>query len=187
MAARSGIRLRTLVLLLLAWSAVLPGCRSQEYAQSDLFYEVFRDDSSTFRGLYLGEPVETAVAREPAASLRYQDRLGASYVVQLSEGSLLLLDYYANYLKDPANPSGLASIVANILMEDEVETARLYSELVAHFNQRYGVASGRYGAYSWESPGKLTPDMEIILRLHEDKKGITVNFVDAGSGDPAGD
>lgn len=169
-------------LVLLACGA----CRPAPVSRSPLFYEVFVDDTTTFRGTMLGDSIEQVLAHEAPESPVHVDPLGISYQFRLSPGYLMLADYYSDHLKTERESKRLASIVANILINDEVETAKLYEEILTCFNARYGVSTGLYGHYKWQSSNRFTHSMEIVLRLNEDKKGITLNFIDTQPRQEAG-
>lgn len=156
----------------------LHGCPQATPSRSTLFYEIFLDDTSTFRGSLLGGGITQVLAHEDTASPVQQDPLGITYHLQLSPGYLMITDYFSDHLKTEQRTQRLASIVANILINDEVETAKLYDEILAYFNERYGVSTGLYGRYQWQSSNRFTHSIEIILRLDEDKKGLTLNFID---------
>ncbi|GAB4416750.1 MAG: hypothetical protein OHK0039_26360 [Bacteroidia bacterium] len=164
----------------IVWIALLsiPGCTTREASHSALFYEIFIHDSTTFRGSSLGTDMEAVLENEMPEQPVYEDPMGYSFKFTLSPGYLMLVDYFSDFLKRESPARKLSSIVANIYLYDEVETAKIYNEIQAFFNMRYGVATGSYGDYLWQSSNAFTHSMEIRLKLNDDKKGIKLNFVD---------
>jgi hypothetical protein len=126
------------------------GCKQQVRDRSNLFQEIFLDDSTTFRGTQMGEKMDQVLLHEHKQTPVRKDRIGLSYACKLPQDYTMLLDYYSDYLRVEQSEDKLASVVANILMNDEVETAKLYGEIQAYFNQKYGISSGQYGNYSWQ-------------------------------------
>ena len=95
-----------------------------------------------------------------------------------------------HYLPQSMKSAGMASeqvasIVANVMLDSEVETARLYNEIEDHFNVLYGRENltGKYGNYTWNCSKNYISSMEIRLVLGEDQKVILMNFVDTQSGE----
>ena len=156
----------------------LGGCLPQSPSQSDLFQQIFLDDSSSFRGAMIGDQIHTVLEHEQDWVPSHQDKLGISYSIPLDDEFQLLVDYYSDNLKTDKESNRLTSIVANILLQDEVEAAKLYSEVQIHFDQRFGLASGQYGDHQWGSSNPFTSSIEVRLRLNDDKQGITLNFID---------
>lgn len=113
---------------------------------------------------------------------RYQDRYGLSYEHELSPEGQLKTDYYTDNLISGMETNKIASIVAQISLENEVETARLYQEIKEHFDTRYNLATGVYGDYLWSTATRDFGVMEVRLRLDDSKRGIVVNFVDPQAG-----
>lgn len=157
---------------------LLSGCLSQIESRSELFQQIFIEESSTFRGSLLGEQIETVLEHERDQVPSHQDKLGLTYEIDLLGEHTLLIDYYSDNLKTDKESNRLASIIANILLEDEVEAAKLYNEVQRSFNNRYGLAAGQYGDFRWESSNSFTSSIEVRLKLNDDKKGITLNFID---------
>ena len=93
-------------------------------------------------------------------------------------GGIMLLDYYADFQTGNNKASRISSIVADILLEDEVEAARLYSEMEVYLNKRYGLSDGVYGKLSWDAYTIHTNSMEVRLALNDTKKQVSLNFVD---------
>ncbi len=170
--------LRKLCLLLLLATLLIMGCRSEAGLQSPLFGDLFRNDTTAFRGLDPRDPLHRALRQEEEAKLRYQDELGLAYQYPLGEEAEIFIDYHSNNLMSDETSDQIVSIVSNILLEDEVETARLYNEIQAYFNSRYGVSSGTYGQFRWKGLTRHSTQMEILLNMSTDRKGLTINFVD---------
>ncbi|MEO0898745.1 MAG: hypothetical protein AAFY71_20200 [Bacteroidota bacterium] len=160
-------------LLLLAISS----CDSPVSSKSELFYEIFIDESSVFRKLEPADPMDKVLDTEKSIPA-HSDDIGIVYEIKLPSGYLLYLDYWSDNINslDPENK--IASIVANILINEEVETAKLYDEILNYFSEEYGVVNGSYGDYSWEGITQKSTAMGIYLKLDENKKAITLNFVD---------
>ncbi|MEM7373556.1 MAG: hypothetical protein AAF587_33330 [Bacteroidota bacterium] len=170
-----------LILTCLAFIHLL-GCNSRGESRSQLFNDVFLDDSTTFRGSMLGEKIQTVLEHEKNWVPSHQDKLGLTYQIELeNEGSAMIIDYYSDNLKTDKESNRLTSIVAKVLLPDEVEAAKLYNEVQSYFNNRYGLSSGKYGAFEWESSNSFTSSIEVRLKLNEDKKGISLNFIDTES------
>lgn len=159
-------------------SLLLLACRDQTPKHSPLFRQLFRYDSAAFRGVDPGDPIDLPLRQEDRSHLLHQDDLGLSYRLSLGQDRELLIDYHSDKLRTEQSSNEVASIVANLRLGDEVETARLYSEVLAYFNQQYGVASGVYGDYVWEGLTRDLTRMEAHLRMSDNKKGLTINFVD---------
>ncbi|MEM9985153.1 MAG: hypothetical protein AAF804_08670 [Bacteroidota bacterium] len=153
-------------------------CRSEAGLQSPLFEDLFRNDTTAFRGLDPRDPLNRALRQEEEAKLRYQDELGLAYQYPLGKEAEIFIDYHSNNLMSDETSDQIVSIVSNILLEDEVETARLYNEIQAYFNSRYGVSSGTYGQFKWTGLTRHSTQMEILLNMSTDRKGLTINFVD---------
>jgi len=156
---------------------VLIACEAPVASKSELFYEVFLNDSSVFRNLEPGDPLEK-VPQVEAEPPTHSDDIGLVFENTLPSGYTLYLDYWSDKLNSVDPQNKIASIVANILIQDEVETAKLYNEILAYFNSEYGISSGTYGDYSWKGITKKSTAMSVYLKLDESKKGITINFVD---------
>ncbi|MCI4666643.1 MAG: hypothetical protein MRZ79_00675 [Bacteroidia bacterium] len=159
---------------LLLWMCA---CDTPENSKSELFYEVFLNDSSVFRNLEPGDPIEDVSEKEEETP-SHSDDIGLVFEYSLSSGYILYLDYWSDKLNSGNPQNKIASIVANILIDDEVQTAKLYNEIVNHFNALYGISSGAYGNFSWQGITQKSTAMEVFLKLEESKKGVTINFVD---------
>lgn len=156
----------------------LLSCRPQAALYTETFQEVFRDDSSTFRGINLGAPLSAVKQQESPEEPTHTDELGLSYTLTLSEGYTILIDYFSDEVDNLQPTVQLTAIVVNILIGDEVETANLYNEIRNHFNRQYGVSSGVFGNLIWETSTQQTASMEVRLIMHEHKTGIRLNFID---------
>lgn len=153
-------------------------CRSVSgTTHSPLYNRIFLDAPGTFRGNELGTDIQQ-VPKIEVADPKHEDKLGLTYEVDLGKERKMLLDYFSDNLKTERESNRLASIIANILLEDEVEAAKLYNEIQLVCNNRYRLASGVYGNYLWQSSNDFTSSIEVRLKLNEDKKGLTISFID---------
>lgn len=158
---------------------LLAACSEKGTSRSELFQEIFTTrESGTFRGVTLGESIEQARAQEAPNLPVHEDVLGLTYHFDLGQERSLVIAYYKDNLKTQRETNRLASIVANVHLNDELTTAQLYNEIQDYFiqNNHYGLASGSYGDYIWES--RLKNGMEVRLKLDENKHLITLNFID---------
>ncbi|MEZ4826720.1 MAG: hypothetical protein R3C61_10580 [Bacteroidia bacterium] len=161
----------------LAAMIFLSACSDPISAHSPIFKILFTDDSTAFRGISIGEQMREVRKKELPLDPEHDDKLGVSYLVPIDSATEMLIDYYSDNIRNERSQERVASIVANISLNDEVKTAQLYSEIQDYFNKNYGIYSGSYGDYSWNAGTRLTPEMEVRLLLAENKKGITLNFV----------
>ncbi|WNJ19519.1 hypothetical protein [Pontibacter sp. G13] len=152
-------------------------CQGPQRSYSALYGEVFLDDSTTFRGTNLGGPIERVVQQEIPQPI-HKDKLGLAYEIPLSEGGMMLVDYYSDNLRTNQATDRITSIVANILLEDELLASQFYQEVQSKFNLKYGVGMGQYGDYYWESGNQLINQMEVRLRLGDSRKRVLINFID---------
>lgn len=159
---------------------VLAACETNELEHSKIFKQIFLSKGATFRGTNLGDsfsvPLESEAPHEP----KYKDNLGVTYEIDLDHKRRMFIEYYRDDIDSPSSDNRVAAIVANVLLEDELVTAQLYNELHDYFNtiDVYGFSRGTYGNYIWESQTKYSSRMEVILKLNDNKKGITLNFID---------
>lgn len=161
---------------------LFPGCRSNAPTQGSLFQQIFLSDSSDFRGVNLGDDIQ--LVRNLSAPLlpRYEDRYGLSFEYKLKPEGELTVDYYSDNLISGIEANKIASIVAQITLDNEVETARLYQEMREYFSRQYSMAMGNYGDYVWSTATRDFRISEVRLRLDESKRGIVLNFVDTHAG-----
>lgn len=160
-------------------------CVDTRVPQSELFYSIFVDDSSTFRKTYLGQGLNEAVSHENNQRPVHQDAFGLKYDLEVSPDCRMTVHYLPQSMKSGGLQSPeIASIVANISLLSEVETARLYNEIEKHFNLLYGKENleGKYGNYSWSCSKEYISSMEVRLVLGENQKSILMNFVDTQTG-----
>ena len=175
------ITLLTIGISLLFQSA----CADRIPPKSELFYSVFLDDSSTFRHTFLGEAMKEVMKHEESARPIHQDAFGLKYELELSPTCRMMIHYLPQSMKSGgAESRRIASIVANVDLNSEVETARLYNEIEDHFNLLYGRENltGKYGNYTWNCSKNYISSMEVRLSLGNDQKNILMNFVDTQSG-----
>lgn len=172
------LRLCWLGYVLAGSTLVLTSCDDSNRGKSVLFYEVFRDDSTTFRGVELGDPIQQVVYAEQGIDPIHQDQMGVSYRVLLNPGYEMWVDYHSDYLIAPSPKEALAAIDVNIFIGDEVETAKLFREIGQHYDQRYGIHRVAESDYIWEGASGNETAMEIMLRLNENKVALTLNYID---------
>ncbi|MEL6697134.1 MAG: hypothetical protein AAFP89_12875 [Bacteroidota bacterium] len=153
-------------------------CESQPMEDREMFLQIFKDEASTFRGVEPGDPVSLVREKEQPLAPTFVDEIGISYEDTLSEGRFVLIDYLIDNLKEDKPREKVVSIVANIFMPNEVETATLYGQVAAYFDKNYGVSSGLYGDYSWEGVSNNSTPMQIHLKMSDNRRGFTINFVD---------
>jgi hypothetical protein len=154
------------------------GCRGGDSSHTALFQQLFPNDTSALRGVDPRDSISVALRQEDGARLRHRDELGLAYRYEPRKEVELLIDYHSDNLRTEQNSNHIASIVANIMLEDEVETAKLYNEVMAYFNRKYGVSGGNYGALRWKGITRHLTRMDIHLRMHSNRRGLTINFVD---------
>ncbi|MDX2250430.1 MAG: hypothetical protein SF052_26850 [Bacteroidia bacterium] len=174
------IRRKKIVYLLafgMVFGLLISGCKDKISSHSELFQQIFADDSSTFRKSNIGDIMSHVRENELPNLPEHDDKLGMSYNLRIDSSATILVDYYSDNIRNERSLERVASIVANISLDDEVRTAQLYSEIQEYLNQHYGIYSGTYGDYSWEAGTRYTPEMEVRLLLAENKRGITLNFV----------
>ncbi|MEO0582114.1 MAG: hypothetical protein AAF135_07830 [Bacteroidota bacterium] len=162
-------------------------CESQPLEDRGIFLQIFKDEASTFRGIEPGDPVSLVREKEKPLTPTFVDEIGISYEDTLSEGRFVLVDYLIDNLKEDKPREKVVSIVANIFMPNEVETATLYGQVATYFDKNYGVSSGLYGDYSWEGVSNNSTPMQVHLKMSDNKRGFTINFVDTQPYDEKGD
>lgn len=154
------------------------GCNATREGKSLLFYEIFRNDTTTFRGVELGDPMDGIKQLETNSLPVHEDQMGLSYQITLSPGYEMWVDYHADNLISPAPQNKLAAIDVNIFVGDEVETAKLFREVGQFYDESYGIHRVDGGDYVWEGASKYQTAMEITLRLNENKVSLTLNYID---------
>ncbi|MEM8901433.1 MAG: hypothetical protein AAGC85_25210 [Bacteroidota bacterium] len=165
---------------LTAFSLFFFSCGREESSRSQLFAEIFKDQQSTFRGTNLGDDISVPKQNELPQVPKYIDSLGIVYEYGLVQGDKLFVEYFKDKNKEEENANQVAAIIANVYLEDEITTSQLYNEIQTYLNsiEDYGLSSGSYGNYFWESRTKNNNRMEIYLKLDDTKKGITLNFIE---------
>ncbi|MEL7531145.1 MAG: hypothetical protein AAFN10_07565, partial [Bacteroidota bacterium] len=133
-------------------------------------------DTFSFRKVILGQGMTSIKGLESPFRPQHEDEFGLGYEIYLDEQSVLLLDYYSG--REQGNRDRLVSIVADLILQDEVETARIYAELEAYLNERYGLSDGSYEKQIWSGYTSFTNNMEVRLVLNENKRQIGLNFID---------
>lgn len=154
------------------------GCQNSEERHSTLFQQLFPTDTAAFRGIDPRDSLWVALRLEDEEFLKHKDELGLSYKYLWHEKVELLIDYHSGNLKAEQNRNQVASIVANVMLNNEVESAKLYKEAMVYFNRKYGVSSGTFGNLRWEGITRHLTRMDIYLRMHSNRRGLTLNFVD---------
>ncbi|MFK7923005.1 MAG: hypothetical protein AB8H47_13665 [Bacteroidia bacterium] len=168
--------------LMLSFSS---SCQIASESKSPLFRQVFYSDSMylpteldtfTFRKVIIGQAMSTIKGLEGSFLPQHEDEFGLGYEINLSPQSVLLLDYYSG--RDQTSKDRLVSIVADLILQDEVETAKVYGELEDYLNESYGLSDGSYGQQVWTGYTPFTNNMEVRLVLNENKRQIGLNFID---------
>lgn len=182
----SGYRVHIIPLLIVfSLLFVNSSCVDTQAPRSEIFQSIFVDDSSTFRNTYLGESLQEALRHEGDQRPVHKDAFGLKFDLELSPICQMTVHYLPQSMKSGGIESpAIASIVANVQLTSEVETARLYNEIEEHFNLLYGRENlkGKYGNYSWSCSKDYISSMEIRLILGESQKNIMMNFVDTQTG-----
>lgn len=163
----------------LAFGLFLSACTPQHFSHSELFQKIMKDvETSTFRGTTLGEHIDLVKEHESPLEPTHEDIMGLRYQIDLDADKYMIVVYYKDNVKTETESNRVTSIVANIYLTGELETAQLYGEIQDYFIQdnSYGLASGTYGNYIWES--RIKSGMEVLLKLDENKNLITLNFID---------
>lgn len=148
--------------------------------------ELFSEDNSTFRGTDLGDPMNRVKQNEATVAGRHNntgtpkhdDRLGLAFEYVLTDSLRLFVEYYPENPAVQSDSNRVAAVVANISLNDEVEIAQLYNEIEDYFTRKYRISSGTYGNYSWKTSTPKTQSMEVGLKMSDNKRGITVMFID---------
>lgn len=160
----------------------MTSCDNRSAQKGDLFQKIFLNPESDFRGVKLGNNIQEVRSLAAPVLPHYQDRYGLSFSHEIQPGVSLKTDYYSDNLITGLESNKIASIVAQINLSNEVETARLYQEIKDFFDKKYNLAIGSYGDYLWSSATRDFGVMEIRLRLDDSKRGIVINFVDTQAG-----
>lgn len=136
---------------------------------SPLFGEIFLDQSGTFRGIDPGQPLDDARKKEPQKPYS-DDAYGLVYKLNVGQGKTCFVEY----MSKEGKPRLVNAIVTNVILGDEGETSNLYSEMEFFLRERHGVPQGSLGDYRWEDQER---NLNVMLRLLDDKKGLSLNFV----------
>lgn len=174
MRGRSRFRnIRTWGLFLLLLLMTLTACKKNGEEHSPLFYSIFKIDDQTFRGMELGDQLETVQNRE-TGSLVHNDERGLVYNVNLGESREMVVEYFKDPKAKGRRINQLMGVNADVELRDEVEAIRLYEEIAEHFSVHYGFAEGQSGDNTWNSP---EDSLETNLRLSDNKKGLSFYYV----------
>ncbi len=171
---------------MLCYSSLFLHCTTTNFTHSQMFEELFSLENATFRGTDLGDPMTLVKQNEAAAAKqhnhtgipRHDDRLGLAFEYTLSDSLQLFVEYYPKNPSVQSDSNRVAAIVANLSLNDEVEIAQLYNEIEQYFTRKYRISSGSYGNYNWKTSTPKTQSMEVGLKMSDNKKGITVMFID---------
>lgn len=148
-------------------------CNTLQQAEQKHYLSVFQDETSTFRGINLKDDKKKVLLLNDKKKPIYDDLLGLKYEYTLPEGKLSS-EYYIDNLRTGQESNRVSAILLKINWQDEIGTAKLYDEIHRKFTQKYGLASGKYGDWIWESAAY---QMTIYLRLSAEKTGIQIQFV----------
>lgn len=145
------------------------GCASPSLERSELFSKLFGDESATFRGVELGEPLDEVKTKEEGAP-RNSDRYGYVYRLDLGAERYAMLEYMSKAQENRI----VNAIVVNVFLTDEGETSDLYKESEEFLRSKYGVGDGSFGEFNWDAEEK---GIQVTLRLLDNKKSFSLNFV----------
>jgi hypothetical protein len=123
------------------------------------------------RGLKLGDLTNVVLKAESQKPI-HQDSLGLEYRYRPDSISSYDIEYY--FEADHLN-----AVVVNVYPGGEAETLRLMEALQAWIEQRAGSPSqSTFGDYAWERE----TDNNWYLRLHPDKRSLTLNLTESRTG-----
>lgn len=148
-------------------------CNTLQQGKQKHYLSIFEDETSTFRGINLKDDKKKILLLNDNKKPIYDDLLGLKYEYSLPEGKLTS-EYYIDNLRTGRESNQISAILLKIHWQDEIGTAKLYEEIHRRFTQKYGLASGKYGDWIWESAAY---QMTIYLQLTAEKTGIQIQFV----------
>ena len=168
-------RSRIYISIIFIWVA----CRPEGNTHSPLFMHLFGSQEGTFRGIYLQDDISLVKRKEEKLSPLYEDPLGISYKISTEEREDLYIEYYTPLNGANQSLTEISSIVVNVVLRDEAKAANLYTEILNHLNQTYGVPRGTFENHTWEDivQSKTGTGMEVILKLDESKNKLTLNYI----------
>ncbi len=147
---------------------LLQACGAPKAERSELFTKLYGNEKGDFRGVSLGDLLQSVKEVEPG-SPKTTDRFGYVYKINLGEEKYAMLEY----MSKEAETRIVNAIVVNVFLKDEGETSEIYRESEEFLRGRHGVPEGNFGSYRWSDGEK---EMEISLRLLDDKKSFSLNF-----------
>ncbi|MFN0203440.1 MAG: hypothetical protein ACKVTZ_18075 [Bacteroidia bacterium] len=153
----------------------LLACQTSQQVEQKRVMHIFLTENATFRGYNLGDSLSKIKAKAEMPP-KHEDWLGLVYAYQVEKNCQMQVEYYADNVQTGRKSNRLQAIIANIELQDEIEAANLYEEMQEFLIQKYGATSGNFGNLRWEDP---LLNLEILLKLHPNKKGITLNFLTA--------
>jgi len=160
--------------MILTCLLLMQACGSPRLERSELFTKLFGDESGTFRGVELGQPLQKVQSQEKG-SPRNTDRFGYVYRLDLGGERYAMLEYMSKDSKSQENRI-VNAIVVNVFLSDEGETSDLYKETEEFLRSQYGVGDGSFGEFNWNAEEK---GIRVTLRLLDNKKSFSLNFVPA--------
>jgi hypothetical protein len=157
--------------LALPLALTLSSCQQSE-PHSAHYKAIFRPElGKVFRGVDMYMDLEAVRKIEPAAP-QHDDKYGFIFQYRLDDTR----KYYIEYICKNPQQRTVNSMVANIFMKDEGETTDLYQEIETDLRVRYGPPEGRLGDLRWRDDAS---DLVALLRILDDRKSLSVNFVPA--------
>ncbi len=150
---------------------LLYACTGASETESRLYKQIFAEEKAMFRGINLGDKLDNIHENMQA---KYTDILGVVYEIPLSANEKMSVHYYIDNLQTNKETNRIATIQANITVNDEVETTQLYHQIQQHLTQKYGLPTGNYGTLKWESAAY---GMEVSLNIASNRKEIDIAFI----------
>jgi hypothetical protein len=164
--------MRRHLLLVLGLLLLVSACQQRE-PHSAHFKAIFRPElGKTFRGVDMLMSLDEVRKIEQPGTPQHDDKYGFIYRYNIDD----VRKYYIEYLCKNPQQRTVNSIVANIFLQDEGETTELYQEIEADLRERFGAPEGKYGDLRWRDDAS---DLLALLRILDDRKSLSVNFVPA--------
>lgn len=147
---------------------LLMGACKKQAPHSEMFTQIFKQGSGTFRGIDLGMDLADVKLKEGIPP-KHDDEWG--YVFESNLGGKNR--YFLEYLCLDPKVRKVNAIVLNILLEEKAMAAELFAEMESDLRSKYGAADGNLGNLKWtQEEGNLL----VTLRMLDDKKSISLNF-----------
>lgn len=145
---------------------LLQACGGEEKREETaLFKSVFRTSTGSLRTLDPGTQVKTLKSAEGRPP-KHEDSLGLAWELNPGEGREGSAEYFVQ--------NGQAvSLVINAFLTSEAEATRFYQECEDYFRTGMGAPGGNYGNFTF---GPAASGLEVNLRMHENNRGLTVNY-----------